>query len=135
MVKNTKQELACFQRSVPKALIEFPTNNVVLNAKSFAKGVHAKAVITSGMPLTQCTWAIVDRNNNEAHRTRLPKGQGKINGNSCTINEALLANTIPEGSCFFVVDAKDIGGRSLSDNTNMGNENFSKFRVLLSSRK
>jgi hypothetical protein len=126
MVKNTKQELACFQRSVPKALIEFPTNNVVLNAKSFAKGVHAKAIIT---------WAIVDRNNNEAHRTRLPKGQGKINGNSCTINEALLANTIPEGSCFFVVDAKDIGGRSLSDNTNMGNENFSKFRVLLSSRK
>jgi hypothetical protein len=129
MVKNTKRELACFQRSIPKALIEFPTNNVVLNTKSFANGVKAKAVITSGMPLTHCTWAIVDRNNTEAHRTRLPKGQGKINGNSCTINEALFPNIIPDGSYYFAIDAKDIGGRTLSDNTNIANENFSKFRV------
>jgi hypothetical protein len=83
------------------------------------------------MPLTQCHWAIVDRNNVETHRVRLPKGQGKINGNICTINDLLPADTIPDGSYYLVVEAKDIGGRSLSDNTNAANENFSKFRVKI----
>lgn len=103
---------------------------MLFTANNFENGVRAKAVITSGMPITQCSWAIVDRNNAEAHRARLPKGQGRINGNSCSINELLSFDAIPDGSYYLVVDAKDVGGRNLSNTTNMVNENFSKFRVM-----
>lgn len=129
IVKNSKRELACFQRRAPEALIEYPVGNVLITQKDFEKGVRAKAVITSGMAITECSWAVVDRNNNDAHRVRLPKGQGRIKGNSCAINEPLTSEAIPDGEYFFVVQAKDLGGRLLSESPKGKYQHFSKFRV------
>ena len=130
IVKNSRRELACFQRRAPEALIEYPVGNVLITQRDFEKGVRAKAAITSGMAITECSWAVVDRNNNEAHRVRLPRGQGRIKGNSCSVNEPLKSEDIPDGEYFFVVQAKDLGGRLLSESPMGKYQHFSKFRVL-----
>lgn len=134
IVHNSHREMACFQRRSLEAFIEYPVGNILIIQKDFAQGVRAKARVSGGMAITECSWAIVDRNN-EAHRARLPQGQGRINGNSCIINEVLAADSIPDGTYHFVVQAKDQGGRILSESPMGKYQHFSKFRVMKSSSR
>lgn len=132
IVSNSTRELACFQRRALEAFLEYPAGNILITQKDFEKGMRAKARVGGGMAITECSWAIVDRNSNEAHRARLPEGQGRINGNSCIINEVLPADSIPDGTYHFVVQAKDLGGRILSESPMGKYQHFSKFRVAKS---
>lgn len=113
---NAAKDLKCFQRPMPKALIEFPDYNTVLSAKSFSGGVSVKARVTSGMPIENCTWQIRSHLYGEFAEGVLPSGQGVINGTACDIEESLDGANLLNGNYYLVVSASDRGDRSLAYN-------------------
>lgn len=104
--ENSAKELSCFQRATPKAQIEFPTSNSVLSSKSLSEGVKLKAIITSGMPINACSWSIEQSKD-------LPSGNGAIDGNRCVIDEVIDGAHFVDGNYSVVVNAQDIGGRTI----------------------
>lgn len=126
---NTRQELGCFQRKSPKPVIKSPTNDSVLTSKSFLDGVKVQATITSGLDLLECSWAIYDRQSRQVERKIPLKGNGKLAGNSCTIDETIRGNSLSQGKYYLAVYAKDVAGRKSSDGRDVLGEGFINFRV------
>lgn len=113
---NKARDLKCFQRSTPKALIEFPDDNTVLSAKSFFDGVTVKARVTSGLPIDSCTWKIRSRLIGEFADGVLPSGEGVINGTTCDIEDSLDGANLLNGNYYLVINASDAGDRALGQN-------------------
>ena len=112
---NANKELSCFQRAVLKSTISYPDNQTVLSSKSFKEGVKVHAYVSSGLPITECTWEIRARLDGEVDDGVLPSGQGTMDGTTCTVDEALDGAKFFNGSYYLLIQAKDLGERVLSD--------------------
>ncbi len=112
---NTAKELSCFQRAVPKATISFPISQTVLSSKSFSDGVKLNAKISSGLPISGCSWRIQDKLEGEMEAGVLPHGKGVIQGTSCSIDDAIDGAKLFNGNYYLVIEAEDLAGRVLSD--------------------
>jgi hypothetical protein len=127
---NSRRELSCFQRSLPKSTIDYPNNQTILSTKSFSDGVHVKAHITSGLPITECSWHIRAHLEGDAEEGILPSGKGLMEGTSCSIDELLDGSKFFNGSYYFVVEATDLGGRVLSDKQDGIYQSLTNFQVF-----
>src|SRR6185437_15502497 len=93
-------------------VIIFPTHQSILSGNNFRDGVHVKAKVSSGMPLTDCRWLIHSEHQLEEN---LLSGQGIIDGVNCHIEEALDGEKIVDGSYYLKVEAEDVSGLKLND--------------------
>jgi len=117
---NTTKELGCFQREEFKTTIDFPTPNMVLGAKSFEEGVKLKALVSSGLSLTECFWSIKsnaggENAGGEVDVGILPSGKGVTDGTKCVIEAAMDGSKLFNGTYYLELTAKDIGGRVLNN--------------------
>jgi hypothetical protein len=115
LMGNTKKELGCFQRAEFRTTIDFPTANTVLGAKSFEEGVKVEALVSSGLPIVECSWSIKSDLGGEVDPGILPSGSGRVDGTECIIEAALDGSKLFNGTYYLELSAKDIGGRILSD--------------------
>lgn len=123
---NGSREISCFQRSIPESNISFPTSKTVLSSKSFVEGVAVKAKISSGIPFRECVWRIEAEQ--EMAEGILPSGNGVIDGTHCIIDEPIDGANLFNGNYRFVVKADDVGGRTLSEESDGTYVNFQVLR-------
>jgi hypothetical protein len=110
--KSTR-ELSCFQRKAPRFLIQSPANEATFLARDLATGLRVQASINSGLAFSECFWVIHGRRLVEDENAQSPRGDGRITGNTCVIDQSINANQLPNGHYALALSAKDIGGRSL----------------------
>jgi hypothetical protein len=127
---NSSKELSCFQRALPKSTIDYPSNQTVLSTKSFSDGVNVKAHVSSGLPITECSWHIRARLDGGIEEGILPSGKGLMEGTTCTIDEALDGSKFFNGSYYLVVEAADLGGRVLSNKQDGIYQSITNFQVF-----
>ena len=124
---NANRELTCFERVEMQSHIEHPIDKATYTPRDFASGVNFKAIVTSGLVLSECSWSIRTAKN--------PKGEGKIDGNVCVVEELIVNDKMKIGSYLFEVKAKDIAGRMAGIDEAIVNENFVSFKVSKNKRK
>lgn len=104
---NSTRELSCFRRDEPKAQIKSPSTDDVLDRINLRNGIRIWADLWSGAALTQCSWALY----NQHGEAPALKGDGKIDGVSCTIDETVSAAPLRSGDYRLIVRATDGAGR------------------------
>ncbi len=132
---NANRELTCFQRAEPQSQIELPIDKATYTPKDFANGVNFKAIVTSGLFLSECSWSVRDAKNPKGGEKGLPSGVGKIDGNVCLVEELIVNDKMKIGSYLFEVKAMDTAGRRVGIDEAIVNENFISFKVIKNKRK
>lgn len=113
---NTSYQVRCVSRPAPLAEIGYTLNNGKFGAEAFAdiNKIKIDGKIHGGWDLLSCGWKVVTLDGaTEVGGVQLPWGRGFIENGSCTINDKLNKEQLPDGNYRLELTGEDLLGRDL----------------------